>query len=650
MSRPITSVLVANRGEIARRVFRTARAMGMRCIAVYVDADAAAPFVTEADEAVRLSDGGYLDAAAVVAAARAAGADAVHPGYGFLSENAGFARAVIDAGIAWVGPTPEVIESMGDKLAAKRIAVEAGVPTLPSSDDPASAGEVGFPLLVKAAAGGGGKGMRIVERPEDLDEAVAAAQREAKGAFGDDRVFLERYVHRARHIEIQILGDEHGNLIHLGERECSIQRRHQKVIEESPSPVIDGAQRSAMGEAALTLARTLGYRSAGTVEFLYDEDRAEFSFLEVNTRLQVEHPVTEEVTGIDLVREQLRIAAGEALDHDQDSVTFTGHAVEARLYAEDPASGFLPATGRLVAYEEPADPAIRWDSGVAAGSVVGVDFDPMLAKVVAHGPTRAEAAGRLALALERLHLGGVVTNRAFLAETLRTPAFLAGDTTTDFIDRIDPPRSLVLDEEGLRRAAVAAALWLQGDNRAHARVLADLPSGWRNSLMPPERVVLRHGGDDVEVTYQSRRDGSFAVGEDRARVHEWSPGEIDVELDGRRTRSRVTAAGASIHVQVPNGTVSFEIMPRFTPPGADLTGGGLHAPIPGGVLQGRCSVGDGVEAGQVLVVLEAMKMEHHVRAPVAGVVTEIRVTTGDQVDNGATLLVIDDGTAEGDDT
>ena len=643
MSRPIRSVLVANRGEIARRVFRTARAMGMRCIAVYVDADAAAPFVTEADEAIRLDDGGYLDAVAVVAAARAAGAEAVHPGYGFLSENAGFARAVTDAGIAWVGPTPEVIESMGDKLAAKRIAVGAGVPTLPSSDDPSSPGDIGFPLLVKAAAGGGGKGMRIVERAEDLDEAVAAAQREAKGAFGDDRVFLERYVPRARHIEIQILGDEHGNLIHLGERECSIQRRHQKVIEESPSSVIDDAQRTAMGEAALALARTLGYRSAGTVEFLYDEDRREFSFLEVNTRLQVEHPVTEEVTGVDLVREQLRVAAGAALDHDQASVTFNGHAVEARLYAEDPAAGFLPATGRLVAYEEPADPAIRWDSGVAAGSVVGVDFDPMLAKVVAHGPTRAEAAGRLALALERLHLGGVVTNRAFLAETLRTPEFLAGDTTTDFIERVDPPRSLVLDEAELRRAAVAGALWLQGRNRADAPVQAGLPSGWRNSPMPPERVVLGHGTDDLEVTYQSRRDGSFAVEGGRARVHAWSPSGIDVEVDGHRRRSRVTFEGDGIHVQVPNGTVSFRVVRRFVPPGADVSGGGLHAPMPGVVLDVRCQVGDQVEAGQVLVVLEAMKMEHHVRAPVAGVVREIRVAPGDQVDNGATLLVIDDG-------
>jgi propionyl-CoA carboxylase alpha chain len=639
----MNSVLVANRGEIARRVFRTARAMGMRCIAVYVDVDVDAPFVAEADEAVRLDDGGYLDAAGIVAAARAAGADAVHPGYGFLSENAAFARAVLDAGIAWVGPTPEVIESMGDKLAAKHLAVQAGVPTLPASDDPTRADPVGFPLLVKAAAGGGGKGMRIVESEADLAEAVAAARREAKGAFGDDRVFLERYVPRSRHIEIQILGDEHGNLIHLGERECSIQRRHQKVIEESPSTAIDVAQRTAMGESALKLARLLGYRSAGTVEFLYDEDRAEFYFLEVNTRLQVEHPVTEEVTGIDLVREQLRVAAGERLHHDQASVTFTGHAVEARLYAEDPAAGFLPATGRLVAYEEPADPAVRWDSGVVAGSVVGVDFDPMLAKVVAHGPTRAEAAGRLALALERAHLGGVVTNRAFLAETLRTPEFLAGDTTTDFIDRVDPPRAVRLDDEQRRRAAVAAALWLQGRNRREARVLHSLPTGWRNSPMPPERVVLRDGDADVEVTYQSRRDGSFAVGDGAARVHDWSPKEIDVEVDGHRRRARVTAAGDSIHVQVSTGTLSFQVMPHFVPPGAELAGGGLHAPMPGVVLDVRCRVGDQVEAGQVLVVLEAMKMEHHVRTPGSGTVSEIRIAVGDHVDNGATLLVIDDG-------
>ena len=349
------------------------------------------------------------------------GADAVHPGYGFLSENAAFADAVSDAGLIWVGPSPQAIAAMGDKLAAKAIAAAAGVPMLASSPDPTEAADVGFPLIVKAAAGGGGKGMRLVRDPADLDEAVAAARREAEAGFGDPTVFIERYVARARHVEIQILGDRHGNLVHLGERDCSIQRRHQKIIEEAPSPALDPARRAEMGAAALRLAAEIGYESAGTVEFLVDDDTGEYFFLEVNTRLQVEHPVTEAVTGIDLVREQLRIAAGESLGYDQDEVTFGGHAIEARLYAEDTAAGFLPATGTLSAWDAAAEPAVRWDSGVEAGSVVGLGFDPMLAKVIAHAPTRAEAAARLALALERLHVGGVTTNRGFLVATLRAP-------------------------------------------------------------------------------------------------------------------------------------------------------------------------------------------------------------------------------------
>ena len=456
---PIRSVLVANRGEIARRVFRTARSMGMRCIAVFADADADAPFVQEADEAVRLP-GSYLDAEAVLAAAQQTDAEAIHPGYGFLSENAAFARAVTEAGIRWVGPSPDVIESMGDKIAAKRVAVEAGVPTLPSSEDPAAdaptiEATVGYPLLVKASAGGGGKGMRIVESADDLADAVQSAQREALSGFGDETVFLERYVASSRHIEIQILGDAHGNVVHLGERECSIQRRHQKIVEESPSPVVDAEMRTAMGEAALSLARHMGYESAGTVEFLVDDATREFFFLEVNTRLQVEHPVTEEVTGIDLVREQLRVAGGAELGYDQDDIDWSGSAIEVRLYAEDPDNDFLPATGTLSAYRPADEPVVRWDSGVEEGSVVGVDFDPMLAKVIAHGPTRAEAAGRLALALERMHLGGVVTNRDFLVATLRNEAFLAGDTTTDFIDRIDPAGSQAAPDTAM--AAIVAA-------------------------------------------------------------------------------------------------------------------------------------------------------------------------------------------------
>jgi propionyl-CoA carboxylase alpha chain len=653
MGTPFTTLLVANRGEIAGRVFRTARTMGLRCVAVYADADAHAPFVGQADEAVRLAHG-YLDRPAIIAAARATGAEAIHPGYGFLSENAAFAAEVAAAGLTWVGPPPAAIEVMGDKLAAKRAAFEAGVPTLRSSDDLTADGEIGYPLLVKAAAGGGGKGMRVVASADDLPEAVAAARREAASGFGDDRVFLERYIARARHVEIQVLGDAHGALVHLGERECSIQRRHQKIVEESPSPAVDADMRAAMGDAALRLARAIGYSSAGTVEFLVDDATGEFFFLEVNTRLQVEHPVTEEVTGIDLVREQLRVAAGEPLGYGQDAISFRGHAIEARLYAEDPAAGFLPAAGTIAAFGPAAEPAVRWDAGVEAGSVVTVDFDPMLVKVVAHAPTRTEAAARLALALERLHLAGVATNRDFLAATLRHPAFLAGDTTTDFLDRISPATRLALAESELERSATLAALWLQGENRAKAPVLAPVPTGWRNGRLPAQRVSLAHGDDVIDVRYQSLRDGSFALGErgdgGTARIHRWSPTEIDADVDGRRMTTQVTRAGDRLYVQAVGGTIAFGIVPRFVVPGAAAPSGGLMAPMPGVVLDVRCAPGDQVETGQTLVVLEAMKMEHVVRAPADGVVADVRVAKGQHVENGALLLVFDpgDGPAGGD--
>ena len=529
-----STLLVANRGEIARRIMSSARDMGMRCVAVYVDADADAPYVLEADESVRLETS-YLDGEAIIDAARLTNAEAIHPGYGFLSENAAFASAVTEAGLTWVGPSPEAIERMGDKLAAKQLAESAGVPTLPGSDDPTDDSTVGYPLLVKAAAGGGGKGMRIVESAADLETSVAAAKREALGGFGDERVFLERYVPRARHIEIQILGDAHGSVVHLGERECSIQRRHQKVIEESPSPRIDPTLRAAMGDAATRLAGALSYQSAGTVEFLFDDDSGEFFFLEVNTRLQVEHPVTEAVTGIDLVREQLRIAAGEPLGYDQNDIDFEGAAIEARLYAEDPSNDFLPAIGTLVAFEPAETPEVRWDSGVVAGSVIGTDFDPMLAKVIAYAPTRAEAAGQLALALQRLHLGGVVTNRDFLVATLREKEFLAGATTTDFIQRVAPARSLELDSTELQHAARAAALWIQGCNRKSATALQHAPSGWRNGRLPAQRTRFQWRDREVEVAYSRNRDGRFSFDDGTlARVHSWSEDAIDVE-DRRAT-------------------------------------------------------------------------------------------------------------------
>ncbi len=637
----IRSVLVANRGEIARRVFRTARSMGMHCIAVFVDADADAPFVQEADEAVRLP-GSYLDAGAVLAAAQRTGAEAIHPGYGFLSENAAFARAVTEAGIRWVGPSPDVIESMGDKIAAKRVAVEAGVPTLPSSEDPSADAQVGYPLLVKASAGGGGKGMRIVESADDLADAVQSAQREALSGFGDETVFLERYVASSRHIEIQILGDAHGNVVHLGERECSIQRRHQKIVEESPSPVIDAEMRTAMGEAALSLARHMGYESAGTVEFLVDDATREFFFLEVNTRLQVEHPVTEEVTGIDLVREQLRVAGGAELGYDQDDIDWIGSAIEVRLYAEDPDNDFLPATGTLSAYRPADEPVVRWDSGVEEGNVVGVDFDPMLAKVIAHGPTRAEAAGRLALALERMHLGGVVTNRDFLVATLRNEAFLAGDTTTDFIDRIDPAGSQAAPDTAM--AAIVAAMWIQGRNRADDRVWGFARSNFRTGSLPPQYIEFETGPDETHrIEYSLRRDGGFTLGSgETVLVHEWTPDDIELEVDGRRLRAAVTVADGVGYVTLGRTTVTLPVKPRFAVPGSELPTGGLVAPMPGSVIELRCAVGDTVDAGQVLVVLEAMKMEHHITAPFAGTVTVLPIAVGDQVENGALLLTIEE--------
>ena len=636
-----SSVLVANRGEIARRVFRTAREMGLRTVAVYVDADALAPHVSEADEAVRLETS-YLDGAAIIAAAQETGAEAIHPGYGFLSENADFARDVISAGLTWVGPSAEVIAAMGDKLAAKRAAVEAGVPTLPSSEDPSGAAQVGYPLLVKAAAGGGGKGMRVVERAEDLDESVAAAQREAKTGFGDDRVFLERYVPRSRHVEIQILGDSHGDVIHLGERECSIQRRHQKIVEESPSPVVDESMRAAMGAAAVDLAKALGYESAGTVEFLVDDATREFFFLEVNTRLQVEHPVTEEVTGADLVEAQFRVAAGERiadLGLDADPL---GHAIEVRLYAEDAAAGFLPATGTLTVFEPTFDLGVRWDSGVETGSVVGLGFDPMLAKVIAYAPTRTEAARHLARALRQLHIGGVTTNRDFLVNVLESEAFLAGDTTTDFIERIRPAPHVDLTADDVRRAATAAALWLQRKNRTAATVLASVPSGWRNARLPSQTVTFRRGDEEISVAYASRRGGAFVLdGGDVARVLDVDDETIDVEIANRRATYRVAASRDRLYVQSPQTTIALEIVPRFLPPGAVVVAGGTIAPMPGVVLDIRCAVGDRVEPGQTLVLLEAMKMEHPVKAHEHGTVTEVRVTKGEQVENGAVLVVIE---------
>ena len=635
------SLLIANRGEIACRIIKTARDMGIRSVAVYVDADKDALFVKEADEAIRLVDGGYLDSKQIINAAKKSGAQAIHPGYGFLSENASFARKVKKEGIIWVGPSPHVISVMGDKLKAKELAVKANVPTLPMTSKPSEAKNIGYPLLIKAAAGGGGKGMRIVEKEKDLKESISSAQREAKNGFNDDRIFIERYVEKSRHIEIQILGDSNGNIVHLGERECSIQRRHQKIIEESPSPRISEDIRNKMGEAAVKLAKKIKYESAGTVEFLFDDKTEEFWFLEVNTRLQVEHPVTEEVTGIDLVYEQLKIARGESLKFNQNDISFNGSSIEARLYAEDPNNDFLPEIGTLIAFEKSNSAEARWDTGVIKGAVIGTDFDPMLAKVISFAPNRIDAASKLAKALESAHIGGVKTNRDFLINCLKSPEFLKGNTTTDFIERVNPDRKLIINEGDLNHATVIAALWIQMKNRDEAKVAKFMPSGWTNGRLPKQKIIFEYEGQEIKVEYSQKRNGQFSFSDNKvAQIYSSDNESIDVMFDGKRHISKITSSKNNILVHMPYGDVMLNVKPKFTLPGLEVATGGLVAPMPGKVIDIKVKKGKKVKAGDTLVILEAMKMEHSIKAAEDGVVSELLISINDQVENGALLMIV----------
>lgn len=652
--RPIRRLLIANRGEIARRIQRTAHEMGIDTVAVYADSDVSAPFVREADIAIALNGNlpaeSYLDASKVLEACGRSGADAVHPGYGFLSENADFARSVVKAGLRWIGPTGEAIAAVGDKLAAKALMRELAVPTLPAiqvdddTDLAAAASEIGFPLLVKAAAGGGGRGMRIVQAGEDIAEAVTSARREALSAFGDATVFLERWLTKPRHVEVQVLGDNHGNLVHLFERECSIQRRHQKIIEEAPSTAVDSALRASMGETALKVAREIGYTSAGTVEFLLDG--GDFWFLEVNTRLQVEHPVTEAVTGLDIVREQIRIAEGEPLGYSQEDLSLRGHAIEARLYAEDPVNDFLPAGGTVLEWRPDSSSGARFDSGIESGSEISVDFDPMIAKVIAAAPSRREAASRLARTLERTRLQGVTNNRDFLVAALCASAFVSGDTTTDFIERVDPDRKRVLTTVDVHDALIAATIHGQGHRRAKATVLRNVPTGWRNSLMPPQTSRFRIDGAETRVDYRPQRDGTFdvSIGETShaVRVLGQKTDRVDIEIDGRRFFAAIRQHGRRWLLHGPGGDVDIVEVPRFPTSTLGTVAGGLVAPMPGNVTSVRVATGDAVSRGQLLLTLEAMKMEHRIIAERSGRVSRILVQQGDQVDNGALLAVLEE--------
>jgi len=659
----IRKLLVANRGEIARRIMRSARAMGIDCVAVCSDPDAGAPYVAEADEVVRLPGSTpaetYLRVDALVAAALAGGADAVHPGYGFLSEDATFARACVAAGLIFVGPPPDVIEAMGSKLAAKATMAAAGVPVLPTVRIPSGTGEgdqsrlvdeaaeLGWPVLVKASAGGGGRGMRVVEGPDDLADAVTSAAREASAAFGDGTVFLEPYIARPRHVEVQILGDAHGTVVHLFERECSIQRRHQKIVEECPSPAVTPALRKEMCDTAVKAARTIGYIGAGTVEFLLLPDGT-FAFLEVNTRLQVEHPVTELVTGLDLVRLQLLVAEGQPLPPEAVDPRRHGHAIEVRLYAEDPTRSWQPSAGHLYRFRVPDQPGLRVDSGVEDGSEVSPYYDPMLAKVIAHGPTREEAARTLAGALDRAEIHGVTTNRDLLVRLLRHPEFLSADIDTGFLVRHDPAElgAPKATSEIEQLHALAAALVAQAQRRRQSSVLGTLPSGWRNNPSQLQTCSFTGRSEEIAIGYRFDRQGrcvEVAVNGVQRPDVDVLAGHADavvLAVDGAARQYRVHRVGAEVWVDGPDGSSSFIEVARFALPGSQLAAGALISPLPGTVVKVTVAVGDRVEAGTALIAIEAMKMEHEVKATTGGVVAEVHVAEGEQVESGRLLVVI----------
>ncbi len=625
----IHTLLIANRGEIARRIIRTCRDMAISPVVVFSDADEDAPFVREADDAVRLPGNTaaetYLQGDLIVAAALRLGADAVHPGYGFLSENAAFAQSVLDAGLLWVGPPPSAIAAMGSKIEAKRLVREHGVPVAPDNTVE-TLDEVGLPALVKASAGGGGRGMRIVRAADELADAIASAEREALASFGDSTVFVERYVESARHVEVQVFADLRGNVVALGERDCTLQRRHQKVLEEAPSPAVGPDLRRRMFDAAVAAASAVGYVGAGTVEFLLDRE-GRFSFLEMNTRLQVEHPVTEMVTGLDLVDLQLRVTQGESLPPALlDGIESHGHAIEVRLCTEDPYRSYLPSSGTFHTVEFPPMAGVRLDTAIESGSVVSPFYDSMVAKVIAHGATRAEAARRLKVALERADLCGPVTNRELLIDLLDRLVDLDDEVDTGWLDRQtlgDGPQPTPLQ---IAAGALAVVRHLTADS--------PFPIGWRNN---PSQIHTQAVGDHV-VGYRFDRF-------DRLTELEVDGEKVDLDhatLDAlERIDTRVVDSRDTVSVFVQHGRFAFDVPPRFESPDDAGRAGSTVAPMPGKVVRVLVRVGDAVAAGQPLLTIEAMKMEHQVVAPAAGTVAEVFVEAGQQLDGGQPLVKVD---------
>lgn len=663
----LSAVLVANRGEIAVRVIRGVQQAGLRAIAVYSDADADAPHVRLADDAVRLGPApaaqSYLSIERVIAAARDSGADAIHPGYGFLSENAGFARACATAGLTFIGPSPEAMEALGDKVSAKQAAEAAGVPVLPGLNRPGLTDEdiidfaaqdaSVFPLMVKAAAGGGGRGMRVVHDSGALPEALGAARREAIAGFGDDTLLVERYVPRSRHVEVQVLADAHGGVVHLGERECSLQRRHQKVVEESPSPVVSPETRERMGSAAVALFRAAGYVGAGTCEYLVPYDTPdEFFFLEVNARLQVEHPVTELVTGLDLVALQLRIAAGEPLGITQEDVSLSGHAVELRICAEDPSSGFLPATGVVTGFSAPAGAGVRFDSGIGPGSVVGSDYDSLLAKLIVFADDRDTALDLAVHAAGDLHLLGVTTNTGFLARLLQSAEVRAGDMDTGMIERGIAPVGPSADD--VVGAAVALAMiealivWEAGGGDDPWDTLV----GFRIEGAAPVEVELSGPSlDEPLLLHVAGEPRGFTVSLDgrlwKGACERVGPDRVALRVGGHRTVWQRAASGLDRWVAAGADAFAFTLVePQVL--GADAAAAGaLEAPMPGTVLSVRCAEGDAVAEGDLLVVVESMKMELSLTAPAAATVSAVLVGEGQSVRQGQALVELAEDLARG---
>jgi propionyl-CoA carboxylase alpha chain len=702
----INRLLIANRGEIAVRIARTAHRLGMSTVGVYSEPDANALHVDSVDIAISLGGAtpaeSYLRGDAIIAAALATGADAIHPGYGFLAENAAFAQSVIDAGLIWVGPTPEQVTLLGDKVAAKRAALEAGVPTtsmIGVVDGRVTDREtVTYPALVKAAAGGGGRGMRVVRTADELDDAVVAASREALAAFGDGAVFIEPYLERGRHVEVQVFGDRHGNVVHLGERECSIQRRNQKVVEESPSAGISDDVRAALCEGAVALARHVGYEGAGTVEFMVgaaDDGEPTITFLEVNTRLQVEHPVTEAVTGLDLVELQLRVAAGEPLPITQDDVAITGHAIEVRVVAEDPAAGWMPSTGRIGRFDIGSGGLdgqlgdVRVDTGVRDGAEISSDYDSLVAKVIAHAPTRVEAAAKLAQALRASQVTGIRTNIDSLVAIMGEADYLAADTPTAYLDE-HPDVLTPIGPAGDDRAALllGAVFALEAERRSADRATPFAPSGWRNLRTQGQRHVwLEPTGEHLHVEYVMRPErladgstrwtasvwlgpwpepddeGALSV-DDRIERHvrllERRADRVAIEIDGRRSAVSTEivhhslgldddgVGAVTVHTRSTAGALTLTRAPRFVLHDAQAEGGGPICPLPGTVIAVHVAVGDAVVDGQVLMVVEAMKMEHKILAAGDATVSEVRFAVGDRVDQGDLLVALDHSGDAGD--